>query len=376
MCSLPLIILSSVYAECEYECSNRFSLTFSATSSIDVTLTEVAQTHPKPPNSPTMTGQYRGHFVMTTKRSHTPVISASDPESDCENTLAAPLKPITQVSPLSNTNGYFTPAVSYVIRPTFLRPPSRTTTSLDNVDMWESDSESDHSQGFDKINSAAIVPSMTIDFSDLRRSRSPVVAHKRNRLESVNADRKDSPTAALRERITAAMIREPRPRPHSRGPRKVRTPVPKPQRCCFIPIRHEKRRETLESAAVNGHIDKKASPGSTIANPRKTTIVSTAQVSGNESSQVFARSKLVKHSRDFVTSNAPPTRLSSDRSPTKVTFNEYVTVTDGKMNTLDLLHSSSNTAQIFKKRFLCDEADPQRHTVGNSESHAVAEFPT
>ena len=352
-----------------------FSSYFSAASGIDAALADVAPTHPKPPISPTTTGHYRGHFVVTTKRSHTPVISASDPESDCENTLTAPLKPTTHVSPLSNTNGYFTPAVGYVTRPTFLRPPSRTTTSLDNVDMWESDSESDHSQGFDKVNSAAIVPSLTIDFTDLRRSRSPVVAHKRNRLESVNVDRKDSPTAALRERIMAAMIREPRPRPHSRGPRKNRTPVPKPQRCCFIPIRHEKRRETIESSAVKGHIDKKASPGSTIASPRKIDIISTTNVNDDESSRVFARSKLVKHSRDFVTS-AAPTRLPSDRSPTKVTFNEYVTVTDGKMNTLDLLHSSSNTSEMFKKRFLFPEADPQRHTAGNSESHAVAEFPT
>ena len=352
---------------------------FSAASTIDVTLTHVEPTPQLPPTSPAVTGHYRGNFVMTTKRSHTPVISASDPESDCKNTLTAPLKPTPQVSPLSplsNTNGYFTPAVGYVTRPTFLRPPSRTTTSLDNVDMWESDSESDHSQGFDKINSAAIVPSLTIDFSDLRRSRSPVVAHKRNRLESVNVDRKDSPTAALRERIMAAMIRDPRPRPHSRGLRKNRTSVPKPQRCCFIPIRHEKRRETIESSAVKGHIDKKASPGSTIASPRKADIVSTANVTDDESSRVFARSKLVKHSRDFVTSDAPPTRLSSERSPIKVTFNEYVTVTDGKMNTLDLLHSSSNSAQNFKKRFLFPEVDPQRHTAGNSESHAVAEFPT
>ena len=342
----------------------------------------VADVGPAQPSGPTGAARYQGHFLLTTKRSHTPLITVSDAESDSENSsLTAPathFRSVTRQSPLSHTNGYFTSAMN-VIRPTFIRPPSRTTISLDNVDMWESDSESDQSQGFDKINSAVIAPSKTIDFSDLRRSRSPVVAHKRNRLEGgVDVLRIDTPT--LRERIMtspAAMTREPRSRPHSRGSRKLRTTVPKPQRCCFIPIRHEKRRETPESAEVKRHIDKKPSPGpgSTIACTRKMQSASTTP--GNhgdsgDSKRAFARSTLVIHSRDVVKSTAAPVVV--DRSPPKVKFNEYVTITDGTMNTFDLLRTSANSAQLFKKRFLRNSADIQRHIADNTQDKT--EFPT
>ena len=345
-------------------------------SSINVSVGDVSSTLA---SGLTGASRYQGHFVLTTKRSHTPLITVSDAESDNENSsVATPFRSAKRQSPLSHTNGYFTSAMNYIVRPTFMRPPSRTTISLDNVDMWESDSESDQSQGFDKINIATIVPSKTIDFSALRRSRSPVVAHKRNRLEGASVHRTDNPTGTLRERILAspvAMTREPRSRPHSRGPRKVRTAVPKPQRCYFNPIRHEKRRDTSESAEVKKHIDKKPSPGSTIASSRKT-LASKASASDVDSTRAFARSTLVKHSRDEVRSDAATTQ--TDRSPPKVKFNEYVTITDGTMNTFDLLRSSANSAQLFKKRFLRNSADIQRHVEGNSESPDMSEteFPT
>ena len=174
-------------------------------SSINVSVGDVSSTLA---SGLTGTSRYQGHFVLTTKRSHTPLITVSDAESDNENSsVATPFRSAKRQSPLSHTNGYFTSAMNYIVRPTFMRPPSRTTISLDNVDMWESDSESDQSQGFDKINIATIVPSKTIDFSALRRSRSPVVAHKRNRLEGASVHRTDNPTGTLRERIMASPVR-------------------------------------------------------------------------------------------------------------------------------------------------------------------------
>ena len=51
---------------------------------------------------------------------------------------------------------------------------SRTTVSLESVDLWESDTEESDKDGFDRINGVPINPRKTFDFSDLRRARGHV----------------------------------------------------------------------------------------------------------------------------------------------------------------------------------------------------------
>ena len=59
--------------------------------------------------------------------------------------------------------------------PALQRTASRTTVSLENVEMWESDSEETESVGrFDNIDGMFINPRKTFDFSDLKKMRRPV----------------------------------------------------------------------------------------------------------------------------------------------------------------------------------------------------------
>ena len=59
--------------------------------------------------------------------------------------------------------------------PVLQRTASRTTVSLENVEMWESDSEEAESSGrFDRIDGMLVNPRKTFDFSELRRMKKTV----------------------------------------------------------------------------------------------------------------------------------------------------------------------------------------------------------
>ena len=223
-----------------------------------------------------------GENVLMTKRSCTPLATVSDNESEDGSTPRDGSGGDTQrsnssagskrESPQPMTSGYFATTLNY-IRPRRTPTSPRTAVSLDNVDLWEEDdSDSDErrpSPGFDRINGVPINPRVTIDFSELRRSRSPV-ATKRNKLDdhtgckSAAKPFSSKTLAELKSDMAAAKTRlmESRNKPRVRVNRKLQatTLFPNPDRSGNgQPINHQARTEASEIKELRSPIEKQKS---------------------------------------------------------------------------------------------------------------------
>ena len=109
-------------------------------------------------------------------------------------------------SPRPQANGF---VPTFTVSPRKPRQSPRTTCSLDNVDLWEDNSDVDDGTKedtktgeeeniFDSINGVIINPSKTFDLSDLRRSRSPVACKRNKLMMTGDSDQRESNRAKSR----------------------------------------------------------------------------------------------------------------------------------------------------------------------------------
>ena len=347
--------------------------------------------------------------LFTTKRSETPLGVVSDADSDSESPRAQPssgkgLKGDTP-SPRPSTASYFASTVNYLTKPRWPKLSPRTCTSLDNVDLWESDEESEQGggsqQGFDKINGVAINPSKTIDFSELhseiRRSRSPV-ACKRNKL-----DKNCVPTSNQnhREQRLDRLVRDPRIKPKGKSTPKPGL-LPDLPKSRAEPAKHESHKDTDRvPRELKASIDERkmanilrqvntppGSKGRDISNQKVAKFSKNAAIANLTHQPSPPPTRPVHPTPPSPMAPTPPTTYKSspsefalmrmrnnNRSPDpvnremdigdnkdspntrKVKFQNFVTVREGEENTTEDLRMSNNSAQQYKQMYLGGGAD-------------------
>ncbi|KAK2156928.1 hypothetical protein LSH36_202g08005 [Paralvinella palmiformis] len=361
--------------------------------------------------------------TLMTNRSCTPLVTVSDNESEDGSTPRDGTGGDACRSHSANPNkadslaGYVAATANHVARQQ--RSP-RTAISLDNVDLWEEEEESDcddrnNSPGFDRINGVPINPRSTIDFSELRRSRSPVVS-KRNK-SNEDPDGWISATSTMPRKTMSELMAdmatakksllEARNKPRIRTPRKVpkATPVHSNPRKITNdkPVNVNYHKESAEMQEVRSACQKRIAKDCgecrmpplsstytfTDSNPalvlsaggvgatqmaltakmrelnrtngklaalRSTTKASPKPtVPGGQQTPLVTRDDL-KRVRDLDSRCSTDSNLSSGSAGTsperKVKFNNFVTVRRGEVNTYGYLRESQNSAQIIKQKYL------------------------
>ncbi len=263
---------------------------------------------------------------------------------------------------------------------------ARTTSSLDNVDLWEeSDSENEQiNDGFDRVNGVLINPRKTFDFSELRKSKSPLTA-ARQKLSSrtcesakLKATEKTRVLPELKKRNPKSVMAVPQ-KPHlSDHPRessvnvKPRVRVPPTMKSLF----NEKQHTNLKSKIkADRSIQKAISPGkfpgfnntymsshqdnSNLRDLTRNTKQSEAGMTCDKSHtpeyiERRRRSSVMDCDiTDPTKETTLPVHVDSDsHADRRVKFNNFVTVREGNMSTLDVLRHSNNSAQMIKQRYL------------------------
>ena len=363
-----------------------------------------------------------GSDTLTTKRSCTPLATVSDSESDDgsssrdETSGDTARRSSASQDKAESVVRYVASTVNYVIRQQ--RSP-RTAISLDNVDLWEEEEDSDvddrNSPGFDRINGVPINPRSTIDFSELRRSRSPV-ASKRNRYKDDPDGWTTSQKTNMAE-LKADMISAKKSLLEARNKsrlQRAQRKLPKATTLSTDPPTGAEARTTSEPNRLD-HVDKDDSRSSkqcaklqmpplsstytfTDSNPA---LILTANnpstnhcvmskvkmkelyrvngkmagsrsiktsskhqpISGQASSKqqpISGRDMAVKDDlkrvRDLDNGGSTDSNMSSGstgNSPErKVKFNSFVTVRQGEVNTYGYLRESRNSAQVIKQKYL------------------------
>ena len=244
--------------------------------------------------------------------------------------------------------------------------------SLDMVELWEG--ESDNESGsrddkFDSINGVIINPRKTIDFSELRRFRLKEAVDVDEKTEEDNdkskrGSSKKTKRAKPKVMMTKnmkALLTFPPASPRStdcptnvtfgkyyrnlksseRETRKEEHQQHQQQRSKLLPILTKPGKKSSGEGTESPSIAKPRSRGSPLLPPKQRQLNVTYDFSDELSS-----------------------------SPKRVNFNNFVTVEDGEMSTLEMLKSSNNSLQLIKQRYLGQErpCNITRHTKSGPPS--------
>ena len=276
-------------------------------------------------------------------------------------------------TPSPQTQGSFTNAFK-VIRP---RQSPRTTVSLDAVDLWEDDDDSDGSE-FDEINGVVINPCKTFDFSELSRSRSPV-ACKRNKLDCKKPSVAENLKLSIKrldsqEKVSSAKssgkvspgrvspgrrkspreLRAWKPRPRIAGRHKNIFPDPEPEPSSAGPEQHTARTDLTNSLtkSIDGHLPTNTQEQIPPKEPSlKNGKILNKRLSLLRSKTDFSLHRL-KEEVEIVSDSADETDSLNSTGERRVKFNNLVSVRDGELNTVDSLRNSNNSAMMYKKQYL------------------------
>lgn len=312
----------------------------------------------------------------------------------------------------------FVPA--FAVSPRRPRQSPRTTGSLDNVDLWE---ESDNESSDADYKNPMIDPLKTFDFSDLRRSKSPVEC-KRNKLSNDHEKQQVRTREKPRDKISqntkqfsAARARAARrlkqifPNPAVSKPApKLRIAKPtnniagnketnntiSSRKQKLLPQRESRLAAKFPASSSIKETDKVECMSSkklftpdiedklqsknvfqrqnqqkehfstkTIANCDKHLPKAAPQCSDKEdkmNSKSLTSTKTDSNMGEFSLANAN----DEPNFARKVKFNSFVTVRDNEISTLDLLKNSNNSAQMFKNKYLKPQDKEQQSSTYSS----------
>ncbi len=365
--------------------------------------------------------------LVTKPRSNTPLATVSDNESDNETGSTprgrvgrtTPTGTVKRESPRPSTAGpgYFYATLNYFSRRKLRGNSPRTAFSLDNVDLWDEEAEISDTddtgtadvtsqkvngkQDFDKINGVLINPRVTVDFSEVRTSRSPV-AVKRNKLDPGKDSQEVTSEGPRLFEKTCRIQGAVRPRPRSKS--RTASALPRPLGGKISPAYHQAKMESDEIKTLRSPVDKKTfkmlhnTPASTLQTSSTDSDGVTSSDGSQGTKQEFPPLGISKRGKQGTSckpiiaqhpeqrakpvlalraenegvradakkpteketdlvgssdSNSANSQQSFSLSPErKVKFNNFVTVRDGQRNTTDSLRNSHNSAQMFKQKFL------------------------
>ena len=281
------------------------------------------------------------------------------------------------------------------------RCESRTTTSLDNVEMWESDSELEpidyHSSKFDRINGVLINPRKTYDLSELRRTRTSTASRL---MQTLPPSRSPSSTPSPR------CQNSPRPAtPKKRRPPKLSLPkvaacgdpsvpsserirpqpensvklekestqrlVPKLNSACQTKLSQAKPSDSNNKNLFDSYL-KDSLPSARLSSSSYLKNSAGGALSLAISQKKLANDKMAAESNLLLTQHSSQTQGSkNDRRPSvegrRVKFNSLVTVTDGEKKSTDILRSSKNSGQLIKQRSLGSDFLRSQSANGRNE---------
>ena len=182
-----------------------------------------------------------------------------DTESDSEHS-SAPVTPLADSRPvpfrfLSAQHGH---------RPTLSRTVSKTTLSLENVELWESDSEGDLTPAVSvtaTCDQPFTILRQTIDFADVRRSGSPVACKRTKRdtppSTATNcAGREATKAVVWSDKRPTARLGDSRAKPRTPPARVVRGAFPNPKSSTTGPTRHTTRSGSFEKVGLHKPVDR------------------------------------------------------------------------------------------------------------------------
>ena len=216
--------------------------------------------------------------------------------------------------------------------------------SLDMVELWEG--ESDNESGstddkFDSINGVIINPRKTIDFSELRRFRlkdadddDETTQGDRNKKRTSKKSNRAKPKVMMTKNMKALLTYPPA------FPRSPDCPsdVTCEKYCTnFKPSEKETRKEEQEQK--HQQQQERSKPVPILTKPE-------TESPNRRSPIVPPKQRQLNVTYDFSE------ELSSSPTCKRVNFNNFVTVEDGEMSTLEMLKSSNNSAQLIKQRYL------------------------
>ena len=216
--------------------------------------------------------------------------------------------------------------------------------SLDMVELWEG--ESDNESGstddkFDSINGVIINQRKTIDFSELRRFRLKDAADEDERAKE-----------GLDKRRTSKKSNRAKPKVMMTKNMKVLLTYPpafprSPD--CPSNVTCEKHCRNLQSSGKETRKEEQEQNHQQQQQRSKPIPILTkpGTESPNRRSPIMPpKQRQLNVTYDFSD------ELSSSPTCKRVNFNNYVTVEDGEMSTLEMLKSSNNSAQLIKQRYL------------------------
>ena len=294
-------------------------------------------------SSSTLDGDNRASSPMDIgSRTSSPMECSSGPTTTCVNSN----KPVSTPERENLGNNPVRPRVQTNLN-------RKIGTSLDMVDLWDPDSDSepdDTSDRFDSINGITINPRKTIDFSELRKYRSkevhdtsedPMPNEKAEGSQEKRKSKKKEGRAKPNLRMTQnmkALLTYPPASPSS---------ADCPSNIAFEEYRKQRDLKSSKGTSKQNQTENRTLPVLTKPSkklPKDETSPSVSKSRRNESSPLPPQHRMLNVTYDFSD------ELST--SPKRVNFNNFVTVEDGEMSTLEMLKSSNNSAQLIKQKYL------------------------
>ena len=216
--------------------------------------------------------------------------------------------------------------------------------SLDMVELWEG--ESDNESGstddkFDSINGVVINPRKTIDFSELRRFRLKDAADE-DEIAGQDCNKRTKPKVMMTKNMKALLTYPPA------FPRSPDYPsnVTSEKHCKNLKSSGKEARKEEEQEQKHHQQQQRSKPIPILTKPGKETSTEGTESPNRRSPLVPPKQRQLNVTYDFSD------ELSSSPTCKRVNFNNFVTVEDGEISTLEMLKSSNNSAQLIKQRYL------------------------
>ena len=299
----------------------------------------------------TLDGDSRAFSPMDVAcRTSSPMECSNGPCTSCGSTKFA--------SPCEGENVAFKPKIQTNLN-------RRIGYSLDMVDLWDPDSDSESentSDKYDSINGVTINPRKTINFSELRKFR-------RKDIPDMNEETELQDKADGSKEKREPKKKEGRTKPKLRMTQNMKAlltypPASPSSADCPCNITFEDYRKQVDrkssKTTKQNQSEHRTIPILTRASkklPKEETSPSLSRSRKSESSPLPPQQRMLNVTYDFSD------ELST--SPKRVNFNNFVTVEDGEMSTLEMLKSSNNSAQLIKQKYLGkyhqQSAEPEPH---------------